>query len=352
MKTSQLSSLRWQILIGVLLAVAILNKPMDIDLPYGYFIFLRFACCAAFSFWALAAHENQEPKWRNAFVVIALLYNPFLPVKLGDPVIWMLVNIATLFFVVASGRLTKASVEGFHEGLLTGDLDNVKSKALKSQPAGNEKSPPNEKSDPPKLPPELPKPPAKPGGQKLKEEVIHFVMPPLPPGVLSGKDRPITAKVIRTIDQDGKHGATVIPYAGADILTMSEAFSATYWRNQIEEKKITDAQVIDWMHSVELQTPQDYIMASSDDPHPGEVAITCGLTQISLHYVIGYADEVFGDQTSAMNWIVKERAKGAKSKRVRDFEKGNNLKKALCTGEIDAEFISHINASVNGKPKE
>jgi len=111
MNTSQLSSWKWQIIIGFLLMVAILNTPLDMDLPYGCFIFLRFACCAAFSFWALAAHENEEPKWRNAFVVIALLYNPFLPVKLGDPVIWMLVNIATLFFVVVSGKISKDSPE-------------------------------------------------------------------------------------------------------------------------------------------------------------------------------------------------------------------------------------------------
>ena len=109
MNTSQPSSWKWQIIIGFLLMVAILNTPLDMNLPYGYFIFLRFACCAAFSFWALAAHENEEPKWRNAFVVTALLYNPFLPVKLGDPVIWMLVNIATLFFVLVSGKISKDS---------------------------------------------------------------------------------------------------------------------------------------------------------------------------------------------------------------------------------------------------
>ena len=186
--------------------------------------------------------------------------------------------------------------------------------------------------------------------EEIKEQVIHFVMPPLPPGVLSGPDRPITAAVVRTTDQNGKHGTKVTCYAGSDVFTMYEANSAIYWRDQIETNKITDSQVIDWMHSVEQKTPIDYVIAAGDDVHPGEVAITCGLTEISLHYAIGYANEVFSNQAATLEWIAMERSKGAKSKRARDFENGNNLKKALCSGEIDPEFISHINASINGKP--
>ena len=93
----------WQALISVGLIVAILFNE---HLEYGYFNILRFAVCAAFAYWAWMTHNLNKQAWRNAFVLTALFYNPFLPVKLGDAGSWLFVNLLTLGLVVASFRAT------------------------------------------------------------------------------------------------------------------------------------------------------------------------------------------------------------------------------------------------------
>lgn len=105
---SFLKAWMWQIIISGLLLVAIIDSPVGFDLEYGYFVMLRFAVCAVFAFWAWSAHAKGKVGWRNAFVLITLLYNPFLPVKLGDRDLWVLVNLVTLGFVVASGLVFTA----------------------------------------------------------------------------------------------------------------------------------------------------------------------------------------------------------------------------------------------------
>ena len=93
----------WQALISVGLLVAILFNE---ELEYGYFNILRFAVCAAFAYWAWLTHNFNKQAWRNAFVLTALFYNPFLPVKLGDAGSWIFVNLVTLGLVIASVRAT------------------------------------------------------------------------------------------------------------------------------------------------------------------------------------------------------------------------------------------------------
>lgn len=94
----------WHVVVAFGLLVA-LGKGRHLD--YGYFMLLRFAVCAAFGFWACEAHKAGKSFWRNAFGLIALLYNPFFPVKLGDEELWARVNLATLGMVVASWRVLK-----------------------------------------------------------------------------------------------------------------------------------------------------------------------------------------------------------------------------------------------------
>lgn len=105
---SFLKAWMWQIIISGLLLVAIIDSLVGFDLEYSYFVMLRFAVCAVFAFWAFSAHAKGKVRWRNAFVLIALLYNPFLPVKLGDRDLWVLVNLITLGFVVANGLVFTA----------------------------------------------------------------------------------------------------------------------------------------------------------------------------------------------------------------------------------------------------
>lgn len=100
-KTSRLAFLArwgWQTLIVGMLLAAVLYEDHD----HSYFIILRFACCAAFGFWAWQAHKLGNSNWRNAFALVAAAYNPFLPLKLEEEW-WRGINIATIGLATASG---------------------------------------------------------------------------------------------------------------------------------------------------------------------------------------------------------------------------------------------------------
>jgi hypothetical protein len=71
-------------------------------LPYGYYVFLRIVLCVAAVY--LAWSEHQEAKSINAWivglVVLAILYNPLVPIHLTRE-IWSVINLATVLFLGA-----------------------------------------------------------------------------------------------------------------------------------------------------------------------------------------------------------------------------------------------------------
>jgi FtsH-binding integral membrane protein len=69
--------------------------------PYGYYVLLRFVCCACFAFIAFRYHDAGLSGWVWAFVVAALVYNPFFRVHLSRE-IWSVANIATVILASAS----------------------------------------------------------------------------------------------------------------------------------------------------------------------------------------------------------------------------------------------------------
>jgi hypothetical protein len=180
----------------------------------------------------------------------------------------------------------------------------------------------------------------------VTEQVIHFVLKYPPTGVPSTKNNTlVTGKAARTVDGEGKRGTTIKTYAGSDPLTPLEARSAFYWRDQIEGGMLTDAQVIEWMHAIEQHTPQNYIAINSKNPNPGEVAITTGLTRISLHFAIAHLEHL-GVPKSTLDWMANERSKGRNAERATTYREAENLKEAIRTAGIDLEFISHMRKSV------
>jgi hypothetical protein len=71
--------------------------------PYGYYVLLRWVCCAIFAYLALGAHRAGSEGWTWVLGVLALLYNPVASVHLGRE-IWEPVNIGTIVLVLASVR--------------------------------------------------------------------------------------------------------------------------------------------------------------------------------------------------------------------------------------------------------
>src|SRR5262245_61370619 len=74
------------------------------DLPYGYYMLLRFLLSASSVFLIFGADLDLEPWHRWVLGAFAVLYNPFLPIRPGDKEIWTVLNIITLVFFWAGTR--------------------------------------------------------------------------------------------------------------------------------------------------------------------------------------------------------------------------------------------------------
>jgi hypothetical protein len=72
------------------------------DLPYGYYMLLRFLLCGISLFLLLGARLSLSDWQRWTLGAFAVLYNPLIPIYLGEKEIWTVLNIATavLFWVV------------------------------------------------------------------------------------------------------------------------------------------------------------------------------------------------------------------------------------------------------------
>lgn len=69
--------------------------------PYGYYILLRWVCCAAFAYLAIQALAQKKHDWTWILGVIAAIYNPLIRVHLTRE-IWSVANVATIVVAVAS----------------------------------------------------------------------------------------------------------------------------------------------------------------------------------------------------------------------------------------------------------
>lgn len=80
--------------VGVLLLIAVLN------LPYGYYQFLRLVVSISSGILAFTFFEKESTGWVLGFGAIALLFNPMFPVY-SDKETWIMIDliVAGVFFV-------------------------------------------------------------------------------------------------------------------------------------------------------------------------------------------------------------------------------------------------------------
>ena len=85
-------------------------------LPYGYYMLLRIVTCATLVAAAVTAHRRKMQMLATAFTIVALLFNPFVPVHLTKE-IWTVIDIVTavllLTFVNALSRSAGSSEARF-----------------------------------------------------------------------------------------------------------------------------------------------------------------------------------------------------------------------------------------------
>jgi hypothetical protein len=69
--------------------------------PYGYYPILRFVITgvAVYYIYCLYIKEKWQTFWFWDLVVIGILFNPFVPVVLGDRSIWRVIDVITAIFL-------------------------------------------------------------------------------------------------------------------------------------------------------------------------------------------------------------------------------------------------------------
>lgn len=84
------------IISSILLFTALIN-----GLPYGFFTFLRFVIFVIASYIAWMAYDEQKEGWVWIFLIIAILFNPFIPIYLKRD-IWKIIDLMTGIFLMAA----------------------------------------------------------------------------------------------------------------------------------------------------------------------------------------------------------------------------------------------------------
>lgn len=71
------------------------------DLPYGFYTVLRIAVTATATYGAFLSWERAGPGWVVALLLIAVVFNPVLPVYLGRET-WTVVDLAAAAILAAA----------------------------------------------------------------------------------------------------------------------------------------------------------------------------------------------------------------------------------------------------------
>ena len=93
-------------LIKYVLAVMLLS--CLINMPYGYYQFVRFIATLGFAYLANESHNSDQQGHTIALVILALLFQPFFKIALGR-VLWNIVDVGVAFYLLVFLRLKKKS---------------------------------------------------------------------------------------------------------------------------------------------------------------------------------------------------------------------------------------------------
>ncbi len=92
-----------QIVLAILLFICLL------DMPYGYFQFVRFLAMVGFSYLAFIAYEANDRNKAYIFIALAILFQPLIKIALGRD-IWNIVDVVVgiwLLYLVFKERTDK-----------------------------------------------------------------------------------------------------------------------------------------------------------------------------------------------------------------------------------------------------
>ena len=90
----------WYVAAGLLFLGAL-------SLPSGYYDLLRWFIFGVALFAAYSNFESGQTSWSIAFVVIALIFNPFLPLYLYNKFLWLIIDIGAGLTFIFNSRMIK-----------------------------------------------------------------------------------------------------------------------------------------------------------------------------------------------------------------------------------------------------
>jgi hypothetical protein len=97
---------------NLLLIIAGLLFLAIIDLPIGYYTFLRILVTIGAIGVIISEIENGITFWIIIFGIITILFNPFIPIYLNDKSAWIPIDIITaVLFLIKSFTLNKQKNE-------------------------------------------------------------------------------------------------------------------------------------------------------------------------------------------------------------------------------------------------
>ena len=68
-------------------------------MPYGFYSLVRFVAMIAFAIYAYIYHEKKNNKLAVAFLSLAILFQPLLPIYLGRT-LWNIVDVLVAIFLI------------------------------------------------------------------------------------------------------------------------------------------------------------------------------------------------------------------------------------------------------------
>ena len=83
------------------IAIGLLILALNPFNPYGYYILLRWVCCAIFIYFAFIAFENNKVAWVWILGIMAFIYNPIIRFHLNRP-LWAIINIVSIVAIFKS----------------------------------------------------------------------------------------------------------------------------------------------------------------------------------------------------------------------------------------------------------
>ncbi len=87
---------KYSFIYGLVVAILLLCL---FDMPYGFYTFVRFTAAAAFCYFAYQAYERGNKGRMILFIVLAILFQPFVKIPLGRA-IWNIVDVVVAAYLI------------------------------------------------------------------------------------------------------------------------------------------------------------------------------------------------------------------------------------------------------------